>query len=435
MDNNAVLCNFCQRRETRSRPFKLPFTCVECENNEMNYINDRSVNKINNDDIIFVDAQKKHICINKDTDLRIDIENPIPHNEFYSDNSFDRNNFKDALLANLYSQVEFLKQQIGEKDLLIRTLIIKESDVYNQGSYVSSYVGHENTEDGQDDVGQINNKPKAPSSKGIEETASLNSSEAPASKHSSVEINNDNDDEDDDEDENGENFFQDICENFEEKKEKLEQQLKEVREQNRKSFKQIRDKEEYDINKNKNKFDTNYHNNEREKTNPDEIWGPETILIVGDSMINQMDEKRLSFSTTKDVKVRAFGGVDINGMYQKLDPLVKKKPGKIILHVGTQDTVHKNSKTILNDLFKLKQHIEAQLPGVMVVLSCPITRVDNSKSRLTITHLIESVKPLKVNYLLNVNIGENCLGRKGLHLNPKGVGRFATNLISLIRKL
>ena len=45
--------------------------------------------------------------------------------------------------------------QIKEKDLLIRTLIIKEADVYNQGNHVNSYVGHESTDDEQ--YGQTNN--------------------------------------------------------------------------------------------------------------------------------------------------------------------------------------------------------------------------------------------------------------------------------------
>ena len=35
----------------------------------------------------------------------------------------------------------------------------------------------------------------------------------------------------------------------------------------------------------------------------------------------------------------------------------------------------------------------------------------------------------------NNNIGEAHLGRKGLHLNGKGIGRFALNLISTIRHL
>ena len=38
-------------------------------------------------------------------------------------------NFKDALVASLYSQIEFLRNQIRVKDILIRTLIINEKDV------------------------------------------------------------------------------------------------------------------------------------------------------------------------------------------------------------------------------------------------------------------------------------------------------------------
>ena len=37
--------------------------------------------------------------------------------------------YKDSLLASLYSQVEFLRGEIEEKNLLIRTLILREGDV------------------------------------------------------------------------------------------------------------------------------------------------------------------------------------------------------------------------------------------------------------------------------------------------------------------
>ena len=40
-------------------------------------------------------------------------------------------NYKDALLASLYSQIEFLRKELEEKNLLIRTLLINEGDVYN----------------------------------------------------------------------------------------------------------------------------------------------------------------------------------------------------------------------------------------------------------------------------------------------------------------
>ena len=51
-------------------------------------------------------------------------------------------NFKDALLASLYAQVEFLKTELEEKNLLIRTLILKDSEVvcndYNSSNSDSS---------------------------------------------------------------------------------------------------------------------------------------------------------------------------------------------------------------------------------------------------------------------------------------------------------
>ena len=133
--------------------------------------------------------------------------------------------------------------------------------------------------------------------------------------------------------------------------------------------------------------------------------------------------------------MRSFGGAGVKEIYPKLGSLLRKKPSNIILHVGTNDSVNKASETILDDLLKLKHHIEQKVPGICVILSCPISRTDNGKARLTILRLVKKIKFSNVNYLCNVNVGENCLGVKGLHLNPRGVGRFATNLISLIRGL
>ena len=55
------------------------------------------------------------------------------NSSFNDESSIPINNtdFKDALfmLASLYTQVEFLKTQLDEKDFLIRTLLIREGDV------------------------------------------------------------------------------------------------------------------------------------------------------------------------------------------------------------------------------------------------------------------------------------------------------------------
>ena len=73
----------------------------------------------------------------------------------------------------------------------------------------------------------------------------------------------------------------------------------------------------------------------------------------------------LTRSTKKIVKVRSFGGFGVNNIYLKLDALLKKKPSKIVLHLGTNHTVMKTSQRILDDILKLKQIIESTIESII----------------------------------------------------------------------
>ena len=77
-----AICNFCNKRETRSRRFTLPFVCSDCFENNDNFSKD--IDQDNND-ITFIDAAGKHISINNDTELNV----------INADLSTE--NFKDAL--------------------------------------------------------------------------------------------------------------------------------------------------------------------------------------------------------------------------------------------------------------------------------------------------------------------------------------------------
>ena len=48
-----------------------------------------------------------------------------------------------------------------------------------------------------------------------------------------------------------------------------------------------------------------------------------TILIAGDSMTNEINEKRIS-TNFKSIKVRCFSGATIDDMYFNLIPLLRK---------------------------------------------------------------------------------------------------------------
>ena len=160
-------------------------------------------------------------------------------------------------------------------------------------------------------------------------------------------------------------------------------------------------------------------------------WPRNTILIASDSICNQIDEKRLS--KKYNVKVRAFSGASINDMYWYLHPLLVKVPDYVLLHVGTNDCTTNTADKILNDLLKLKHHIEKTLPKCTVILSQPIMRTDTPKATKTMNELICMFNQLEISKMDNSNLKRGQLGKKGLHLNERGTRMLAMNIISLIR--
>ena len=104
-------CKICDRKETRNRTLQMDTSiCAEC-----------------NEKIKNLNYEEKMVDIQVEQKL-----------EFNSNA-----NYKDALLAPLYSQVGFLKHELEENFFLIRTLIIKESEVYKY--YDRSMIDSEKT--------------------------------------------------------------------------------------------------------------------------------------------------------------------------------------------------------------------------------------------------------------------------------------------------
>ena len=69
-----------------------------------------------------------------------------------------------------------------------------------------------------------------------------------------------------------------------------------------------------------------------------------TTVIVGDSIINGVIEKRIN-KKGRPVKVRNFPGATVADMEHYLIPIIQKKPSNIILHVGTNDA--KNLRSLM----------------------------------------------------------------------------------------
>ena len=103
-------------------------------------------------------------------------------------------------------------------------------------------------------------------------------------------------------------------------------------------------------------------------------WKNGTCVIVGDSIILGLNEKRMG----DRFKVQGFSGAKIHDMYHYLHHLLEKNPTFMILMVGTNDATHKNAVQIIAEILKLKEHIEAMLPSCSVIISCPTMRRDRA---------------------------------------------------------
>ena len=157
------------------------------------------------------------------------------------------------------------------------------------------------------------------------------------------------------------------------------------------------------------------------------------LYILADSMLNQLDEKKLS--RYFNVKVESHGGCTIRGMYKHLKPLVKLQPGYIMIHVGTNDCSNKTSDEVLREITKLATYTRNILPNSKLILSLPTLRTDSTIANAVIVNLKVKVKKLGYVLLENSNINEFHIGKKGLHFNGHGIRRMAKNIISLTQQL
>ena len=107
----------------------------------------------------------------------------------------------------------------------------------------------------------------------------------------------------------------------------------------------------------------------------------------------------------------------------------------LFLHVGTNNAKDMTSRNMLDKVLQLKTAVLDSDKKCKVILSQPMTRVDDGKAGFTISKLNDLLEEMDIPIVKNRNITVGHLGSKGLHLNPHGIARFAMNLKASIKKL
>ena len=121
-------------------------------------------------------------------------------------------------------------------------------------------------------------------------------------------------------------------------------------------------------------------------------------------------------------------------MEHYLIPIIQKKPSNI-LHVGTNDAKNLPSRTVLDNLLKLKALVRDSLPTCGVFISTPTLRTDDDdKAQITVRQLTKHLLQPKIDTINNNNINFRHLGGKGLHLNQLGSNPLSKNFVNAIQK-
>ena len=434
----------------------LPFTCHECYTNADNYLGANSEDNEHTDDLIYIDNKGKNIIIDESTE--ISIINVNDYNDATKDipthNKNNTTDFKNNLLASLYSQVEFLRQVIVEKDhqikdcnMHINVLLAREVDnTIRVRSNVESTVSS--------DASSVREDPY------ISETVDnfFNNDNSNVFKQSSVLDDSIqtvlSSSEDDNSKQKDDEIFLDMYQQSlqlqimeDEKKNeidnKMKTQLLEIRAMKHDAYKSRKTDNDDTVTNTEYRIDRGLkpipeannmeflRTDETEDINEVIAWPKGTCLIMGSSLLNGIKEELMG----PRFRVRPFPGAIIADFYNYAIPFIKKKPSYIIIMAGSNDAVNKNkcSKSILEELLGLKSFLQSKF-RCDVIISCPTYRFDDQRANVTLRNLRNNLVDLNVPVISNSNITEMHIGKKGLHLNERGSGRLAVNYLSYMRK-
>lgn len=182
-------------------------------------------------------------------------------------------------------------------------------------------------------------------------------------------------------------------------------------------------------NSNDNRGDRNRNRNRQANNDGNAAQNKEKVLIVGDSMTKFIKPNKLS--RKHHVQSYSFAGAKIEDMNDFVKPLLRRRPDKVIVHVGTNNVKDENPKRVKAKIGELVDTIRNEQPSAKIVLSSVIHRNDDRSLNGSIDQVnrgVESVcRQRGLDFISHDNIPEDCLNNGGLHLNRKGVFSLANN--------
>ena len=143
-------------------------------------------------------------------------------------------------------------------------------------------------------------------------------------------------------------------------------------------------------------------------------------LVIGDSMVKNIDQQKIQRAAGDQSVVHSYSGAKVDQIITKIkNGIMKDQFGTVILHVGTNDLVHKDPELVATKMDRLIT--EAKSKVRKVALSSVVKRYDGRVAASSITHFNNLVSNLcsqhNIVFLNNDHIDKSLLNRSDLHLN------------------
>ena len=157
-----------------------------------------------------------------------------------------------------------------------------------------------------------------------------------------------------------------------------------------------------------------------------------TVVIAGDSIVkNVIGAKMSSGDPNHFYIVKSFSGATLADMSDFVKPLTRRKPDKLIMHVGTNDLKHSPPRHIAESIVNLVTNINDESPETKVGISTLMIRNDNNNISVKVNQVNCILKDIcsqrKIPLFVNTNIISTHLNSKGLHLNRQGSATLQRN--------
>ena len=107
-------------------------------------------------------------------------------------------------------------------------------------------------------------------------------------------------------------------------------------------------------------------------------------------------KEELLLSKKQQVKVRFCRRATVEDMFEHVKPILKRKPDYVVLHVGTNNVKDMTSRKILEKLLQLRTAVLDSDENCKVILSQPMTQVDDGKASFIISKLNDLLEELDI---------------------------------------